>query len=113
MGILNLAHGALFMICGFIALSTIHAGGNFWLAIVAGSIGGGVVGLMIERSFLARLYQQLDNQVLLTLGLVYIIGNIALWIYGGRVHIFDPPPILNWRVAIGDYAFPFYRVFLT
>jgi len=113
MGILNLAHGALFVIGGFIALSTINTGGNFWLAIVLGSIAAGVVGLIIERLFLARLYQQLDNQVLLTLGLVYIIGNIALWIYGGRGQIFDPPPILNWRIAIGDYAFPFYRVFLT
>jgi branched-chain amino acid transport system permease protein len=113
MGILNLAHGALFMIGGFIALSTINTGGHFWLAIVLGSIAAGVVGLIIERLFLARLYQQLDNQVLLTLGLVYIFGNIALWIYGGRVQIFDPPPILNWKIAIGNYAFPFYRVFLT
>ncbi len=112
MGILNLAHGALFMIGGFIALSTVHAGGDFWLAIVLGSVGAGVFGLMIERLFLSRLYQQLDNQVLLTLGLVYIIGNLALWIYGGRVQIFDSPPLLTWRVSVGNYAFPFYRVFL-
>ena len=112
MGILNLAHGALFMIGGFIALSTVNAGGNFWLAIVFGSIGAGVFGLIIEHLFLSRLYQQLDNQVLLTLGLVYIIGNVALWIYGGRVQLFDSPPLLTWRISIGDYAFPFYRIFL-
>jgi len=112
MGILNLAHGALFMIGGFIALSTVNAGGNFWLAIVLGSIGAGVFGLIIERLFLSRLYQQLDNQVLLTLGLVYIIGNVALWIYGGRVQLFDSPPVLTWRISVGNYAFPFYRVFL-
>jgi branched-chain amino acid transport system permease protein len=112
MGILNLAHGALFMIGGFIALSTVNAGGNFWLAIVLGSIGAGVFGLIIERLFLSRLYQQLDNQVLLTLGLVYIFGNVALWIYGGRVQLFDTPPVLTWKISIGDYAFPFYRIFL-
>jgi branched-chain amino acid transport system permease protein len=112
MGILNLAHGALFMIGGFIALSTVNAGGNFWLAIMLGSIGAGIFGLIIERLFLSRLYQQLDNQVLLTLGLVYIIGNVALWIYGGRVQLFDTPPLLTWRISIGDYAFPFYRIFL-
>jgi branched-chain amino acid transport system permease protein len=112
MGILNLAHGALFMIGGFIALSTVNAGGNFWLAIVVGSIGAGVFGLIIERLFLSRLYQQLDNQVLLTLGLVYIIGNVALWIYGGRVQLFDSPPVLTWRISVGNYAFPFYRIFL-
>jgi branched-chain amino acid transport system permease protein len=112
MGILNLAHGALFMIGGFIALSTANAGGNFWLAVALGSVGAGVFGLIIERLFLSRLYQQLDNQVLLTLGLVYIIGNVALWIYGGRVQLFDSPPLLTWRISIGDYAFPFYRIFL-
>jgi branched-chain amino acid transport system permease protein len=112
MGILNLAHGALFMIGGFIALSAANGGGNFWLAITLGSIGAGIFGLFIERLFLSRLYQQLDNQVLLTLGLVYIVGNVALWIYGGRVQLFDIPPLLTWRISIGDYAFPFYRIFL-
>ncbi|HUL20005.1 MAG TPA: ABC transporter permease [Thermodesulfobacteriota bacterium] len=112
MGILNLAHGALFMIGGFIALNTANSGGNFWLAIALGSIGAGVFGLIIERLFLSRLYQQLDNQVLLTLGLVYIIGNVALWIYGGRVQLFDSPPVLTWKISIGNYAFPFYRIFL-
>ncbi len=112
MGILNLAHGALFMAGGFIALSTVNGGGSFWLAIVLGSIGAGLIGLVIERLFLSRLYQQLDNQVLLTLGLVYIIGNVALWIYGGRVQLFDLPSMLNWRISVGHYAFPFYRLFL-
>jgi branched-chain amino acid transport system permease protein len=112
MGILNLAHGALFMIGGFIALSTVNAGGSFWLAMALGSIGAGVVGLIIERLFLSRLHQQLDNQVLLTLGLVYIIGNAALWIYGGRVQLFNAPSILTWRISVGNYAFTFYRIFL-
>lgn len=112
MGILNLAHGSLFMIGGFIGVSVVNSGGNFWLAIIAGSMGAAVAGLIIERLFLGRLYKQLDNQVLLTLGLVYIVGNIALWIYGGRVQIFDLPPLLNWRIAVGSFAFPFYRLFL-
>ena len=112
MGILNLAHGSLFMIGGFIGVSALRAGGGYWLAIVAGSIGAAMAGLIIERLFLGRLYRQLDNQVLLTLGLVYIIANAALWIYGGRVQMFDPPPLLNWKITVGQYAFPFYRIFL-
>ncbi len=112
MGILNLAHGALFMIGGFIGVSIIRSGGNFWLATILGSLGAGVLGFLIERLFLARLYKQLDNQVLLTLGLIYIFGNIVLWIFGGRVQLFDPPAILSWKISIGNYAFPFYRMFL-
>jgi branched-chain amino acid transport system permease protein len=77
-----------------------------------GSLGAAILGLLIERIFLARLYKQLDNQVLLTLGLIYIFGNIALWMFGGRVQIVDPPAILSWKIPIGKYAFPFYRMFL-
>jgi branched-chain amino acid transport system permease protein len=112
MGILNLAHGSLFMIGGFIAATTMRSGGSFWLAMIAGSLGAALAGFIIERLFLGRLYKQLDNQVLLTLGLVYAISNIALWIFGGLVQLFQPPPILNWRMAVGNYAFPFYRIFL-
>lgn len=112
MGILNLAHGSLFMIGGFIGVSIIRSGGSFWLATIIGSFGAAILGLVIERLFLARLYRQLDNQVLLTLGLIYIFGNIVLWIFGGRVQLFDPPALLSLKISIGKYAFPFYRMFL-
>lgn len=112
MGVLNLTHGALFMIGGFVGLSVVNAGGNFWLAVLLGGITAGLVGLAMEWLFLRRLYRQLDDQVLLTLGLVYILGNIALWIYGGRVKIFRPPSLLASPIAIGDYTFPLYRLAL-
>ncbi len=112
MGILNLAHGALFMIGGFVGLNVMDSGGNFWLAIIGGGLVAGITGAIIERLFLGRLYRELDNQVLLTLGLVYIIGNIALWMYGGDEQLFYPPAILDWKMSIGSYTFPFYRMFL-
>lgn len=112
MGILNLTHGALFMIGGFTGLSVILAGGNFWLALLVGSICAGVAGIIIEQLFLTRLYRRLDEQVLLTLGLVYVIENIAFWIYGGTSRIFKPPQIFQSSMAIGDYHFPVYRLAL-
>ena len=112
MGILNLTHGALFMLGGFVGLTVVKAGGNFWLAVLAGGAIAGLLGLIIEGLLLRRLYRQLDDQVLLTLGLVYILGNIALWIYGGRIYSVPPPAFLAYPVDIGDFKFPLYRLTL-
>jgi len=112
MGILNLTHGALFMAGGFVGWTIVTGGGNFWLAAVLGGLTAGLIGLVMERAFLQYLYRQLDEQVLLTLGLIYILGNIALWIYGGHGRVDNPPSYLAFSIGIGDYAFPVYRLVL-
>lgn len=112
MGILNLTHGALFMIGGFVGLTVASHGGNFWLAVIAGGVAAGLIGLIIESAFFRRLYKQMDDQVLLTLGLVYILGNIALWIYGGSSNIINIPSSMSYRIPVGDFAFPLYRVII-
>src|SRR4030042_7044819 len=75
MGILNLAHGALYVLGAFIGVSLVSGGMNFFLAALIVAVVVGILGLILERAFLGRLYKQLNEQVLLTLGLVYIIGN--------------------------------------
>lgn len=112
MGILNLTHGAFFMVGGFLGWSTVRLFGNFWLAAIFGSITVGVIGLFIERLFLSRLYSQLDGQVLLTLGLIYIIANITYWIYGGHGRVTVPPSFLASFLTIGNHNFPLYRLAL-
>jgi branched-chain amino acid transport system permease protein len=110
MGILNLTHGALFMLGGFFGLMVAKSGGNFWLAAIAGGIIAGIIGFVMELVFIRRLYKQLDDQVLLTLGLVYIIENLALWFFGGTARVVQPPAMLDFTVAIGNYTFPAYRL---
>ncbi len=110
MGILNLTHGALFMVGGFVGWTVVTMGGNFWLAALLGGITSGLIGLMIERAFLQRLYKLLDEQVLLTLGLIYILGNVILWIYGGHGRVAATPSLLAFSIGIGDYSFPAYRL---
>ncbi len=112
MGILNLAHGSLFMIGGFTLLSILLAGGNFWLALLIGGFCAGVVGIIMERLFLTRLYRRMDDQVLLTMGIVYVIENITLWIYGGTSQIVSIPQSLQASMTVGDYSFPSYRLAL-
>ena len=110
MGILNLTHGALFMLGGFFGLMVAKSGGNFWLAAIAGGIIAGAIGFVMELVFLRRLYKQLDDQVLLTLGLVYIFENAALWLFGGTAQVVQPPAVLDFTIAAGSYTFPAYRL---
>ncbi len=84
MGVANLAHGALYMVGAYIGWTVVVKWKvNFALGLLAGALGGGLVGLGIERGLLRHLYKQLNEQVLLTFGFVYILSNLCLWIWGG------------------------------
>ena len=109
MGIVNLAHGALYMLGAFLGIAVAGSTDNFFLGVLAAVVGLFIVGLILERVFICRLYKMLDQQALLTLGFVYIFGNIALWIWGPYPLMGHMPTFLSSRVSIGDYAFPVYR----
>lgn len=109
MGIVNLAHGALYMLGAFLGIAVAGSTDNFFLGVVAAVVGLFIVGLILERVFIRRLYKMLDQQALLTLGFVYIFGNVALWIWGPYPLMGHVPTFLSSRVSIGDYAFPVYR----
>ena len=109
MGIVNLAHGALYMLGAFLGIAVAGSTHNFFLGVVAAVVGISIIGLILERVFIRRLYKMLDQQALLTLGFVYILGNIALWIWGPYPLMGHVPTFLSSRVSIGDYAFPVYR----
>ncbi|OGO64015.1 MAG: ABC transporter permease [Chloroflexi bacterium RBG_19FT_COMBO_47_9] len=114
MGITNLAHGALYMVGAYIGWTIfVQLEMNFWLAILVGAIGAGVLGLLIERVFLKHLYKQINEQVLLTYGFVYIITNIVIWIWGGRYRLQFTAPELMGSIKLGDFSFPITRIVIT
>ncbi len=111
MGILNLAHGALYMIGGYVGWTVaVEYGLNFGLALVAGGLAGGLVGLAIERGFLRHLYKQLNEQVLLTFGFVYILTNLSLWIWGPVRKVPFTAPFLSGSFPIGDVDYSLSRI---
>ena len=109
MGILNLAHGALYMAGAFIGLTAAGYWENFLMGVVVAVISLGVIGLVLDRLFLSRLYKQFNEQALLTLGLVYICANVVMWIWGPWSRIGKSPAILTDSVTIGDFNFSVYR----
>ena len=112
MRIVNLSHGAYFMLGAYVGLSAIEAGVNFWIAIL---IGGGaicILGTAIERFILRRLTGQPLAQVLVTLGIAFIIADTCIWIWTGDPRPVPMPKELAGAFRIWNLAFPIYRLFV-
>ena len=83
MGVINLAHGAFYMVGAFCAAYTASLSGSFWLAGLAAVIGSALYGLLIETSIMRRLYTRdhLD-QVLATLAVVFFTNELITVLFG-------------------------------
>lgn len=110
MGIINLAHGSLFMLGAYSGITVANLTGSFTFGILAGAGAAGIAGLAIERGFLKWLYKKYLDQILVTLGFVHIINNVHLWVYGGWPKAPFVPPLLAERVFIGGYGVPYHRI---
>jgi len=109
MGIVHLAHGAIFIAGGFVGLTIVKATGSFLLGVLFGAFSSGLAGLVIERGFLRFLHKQELEQVLVTFGFVYIISNLILWIWGAWPRAAFVPSYFAGSVAIMGAYFPLHR----
>jgi branched-chain amino acid transport system permease protein len=111
MGILNLSHGALYMIGAYVGWTiAVKVGANFWLGALAGGAAAGLISLVMEAGFFRRLYKQLNEQMLLTFGFVYIIDNMARWIWGSQYKApFTSPALLGSMEVLGA-RYPTVRI---
>src|SRR5690349_5815159 len=92
----NLSHGAYFMLGAYVGLSVLNAGYGFWPAVLAGGAAIAIVGGVIERVLLRRLAGRLFSQVLVTLGIAFIIADASLLVWSG-----DPMPLPVPRSLMG------------
>ncbi len=106
----NLAHGAFFMLGAYFGASFLAWGINFWLAALLSGLAVGALGLIMERGLLRRLAGNGQGQVLVTLGISFIIADVCLMVWTG-----DPVPVpapqgLRAPTFFIGYAFPTYRL---
>lgn len=115
MGILNLSHGALYMIGAYVGWTiAVQEGLNFWLAVLAGGSVAALLGLIMERGFFRKLHGMINEQVLLTFGFLYILTNLSLWIWGGVPKAPFTAPGLSGSIEImGDWTYSKARLFIT
>ena len=112
MRILNLAHGSYYALGAYVALSVVQATGSLLLAAAVGVAVVTALGVMMERVFLRRLPRDELPQALLTFGFLLILGDTALWIWGGTPQTLPRPEILAGSLRLGPLVFPSYRLFV-
>ncbi len=112
MRVVNLAHGALYMVGAFVGLAAVKATGNFLIGVLAGGACAGIIGIIMERGFLSRMYRRRLDQVLFTIGLVYILINVSQWIWGAYPLSVSIPSVLSGSVPMGNMTVPIFRLAL-
>jgi branched-chain amino acid transport system permease protein len=110
MRIPNLAHGAFFMLGAYFGYSLLARGGYFWLVAIVAGLGVGIIGIALERLVLRRISGNEQGQVLVTLGVSFIIADICLVAWTGDPMPLPAPQGLRRPLFLAGYAFPTYRL---
>ena len=101
LGVINFAHGALYMLGAYFSWQVMNSTGHFGLSVLLGALGVSVVGLLFERRLLNKVYNsELLIQILLCYSIVLILDDLVMIIWGdeflssiGVPEIFQIPPI--------------------
>lgn len=114
LGIVNFAHGALFMVGAYAGLWIAAQTGSFWWALVVAPVAVGVLGMLIERFLIRPLYGRTpDDPLLLTFGLSYVLVEGVRITFGTDGIPFSAPESLQGVVDLGVVGyFPLYRLFV-
>src|SRR6201985_3226823 len=114
MGFVNLAHG-VFAVAGGYFMTTLmfRLGVPFYLAVPLATLGVALLSVPLERFLCRPLYGASDlDQVLMTMGLVFMSVPIGKYFWGPTAQPFYPPAALSGQLQFGLRAFPAYRSFL-
>ncbi|OXR48733.1 MULTISPECIES: branched-chain amino acid ABC transporter permease [unclassified Pusillimonas] len=108
--VVNLAHGSLYLIGGYVGMVVAVATGSFFLAFVVAAFAIAVVGYGLDRWLLERVKDTELKQVLLTLGFAMVLNDLALVLWGGDTRTIPLPDMLLGAVRMGPFFYPKYRM---
>ena len=113
MNFINLAHGTLFMVGAYLALSVVRAFESFWLALLLAPLGVALIGGVLYLVLLRHM-QRADpmKQVLVTFGLIFVGSETVDIIWGSLPHIIEVPTLLSGRGSVLGQVYPTYRLFI-
>src|SRR5262252_9356514 len=111
LGVLNLAHGAMFMLGGYAGYLAYEATGSFVVALVAGTLFLLIVGVAVERLIIRHFYNRPhEDQLLVTFGLGICFVEIVRLIFSSLSKTVPPPPLLTGITSLGFMFYPTYRL---
>lgn len=112
MRIINLSHGAFYLLGGYIGYTVMKLTGNWGLALLAGALSITILGFLFERTLLARVRGQDLPETLLTVALSMVIADFCLAIWGGHSLALNVPKALNPSITIFGITYPGFRYLL-
>ncbi len=113
LGVLNFAHGSLFMLGAYLAMQVVKWLPNFWIALFFGPIAVALIGVLVEIFLLRRVYDRdVTFQLLLTFALLLVLDDAVRIIWGPAYHVVDPPPSLTGTISVFGVSYPVYRFFI-
>jgi branched-chain amino acid transport system permease protein len=113
MRVVNLAHGAFYLLGGNVAISVTAATGSYLAGLVTAVVVTALVGLVSERLLLRPVRNNELLEVLVTVGLAFVIADLCLWAFGGNPRSVKVPELLTGSVSLGSVTFPKYRLALV
>jgi branched-chain amino acid transport system permease protein len=114
LGVLNLAHGAMFMLGGYAGYVAYTYSGSFLVAVVAGTLFVAVVGVLMERVIIRHFYARPDeDQLLVTFGLGIVFVELVRFFFSSLSKVVPAPPGLVGITPLGFMFYPTYRLALV
>jgi branched-chain amino acid transport system permease protein len=111
LGVLNLAHGAMFMMGGYAGFFAFEATGSYVVAVVSGALFVMIVGVIVERVIIRHFYgRPNEDQLLVTFGLAIVFVELVRLCFGSLSRSVPPPPWAMGVTPLGFMLYPTYRL---
>jgi len=111
--VINLAHGTLYMVGAYLALSTVRWFDSYWAALILAPIGVALIGAVFYTVLLRHMQRQSPmRQVLVTFGLIFVGFDAVRMIWGVLPHTIPIPEVLDGSVQVLGEVYPTYRLFI-
>jgi branched-chain amino acid transport system permease protein len=110
--VINIAHGAFYVLAVYLGISVANHWGGFLTAIVVDSLLIGTIAALLQLLLLRRFYLDPLPQVLSTYGVTLIIVQTVKIVWGGYPVLMETPSYLNGTIHVGGTIVPGYRAFL-
>ena len=114
MRVVNMAHGAYYLVGGYVGLMIAKLTGSLVAALIAGGCAGMLIGFLSDQMLIRRAGSDHLAQVLITVGIAYIIGDLSLKTWGGDAQKLPLPMDLRGVIEFpGGIVYPIFRILLT